>query len=115
LVEGVYGRDDDASDLVQVVRREALHVVQLGELPPVVRRAVRLELLERLTSQVRPVHEEQDAIRVRVTEQAIGGGNRDMSLPAARRHLDQGPRPVVRQGLLEVVDCPYLDRPETLL
>ncbi len=108
-------RDRHARDRVDLVRAQVLDVVELGELAAVVGRREPLELLQRLAAEVGAVDEEEDPPRVGVLDQPVadvGGGER---LARPGRHLDQRPRPVRRQRLLEVRDRPELRRPQPRL
>src|SRR5436309_1924263 len=61
-VEALYSGDHDASNGIDVVRCQTLDVVELGKFPSIVGGPVRLELLQRLSPQVRTVDEEQNAV-----------------------------------------------------
>src|SRR6266508_902419 len=91
-----------------------LDVVELGALAPVVGGRERLELLQRLTAEVRAVDEEEDAAGACVLDRAIGDARRRIRLASAGRHLDQGAGPVLRERALEVADRGRLGRPEPL-
>jgi hypothetical protein len=101
-VEPLHGRDDDLGGGSDGVRGEPLDVVQLGEFPVVVGRAVALELLLGLLAEVRPVDQEQHAPRAPELDQPVGGGDRHDRLPRARRHLHQRAGPVPEQRVLQV-------------
>ena len=92
------GGDVDLGDRVELVRGQALHVVQLGELAAVVGGVEALELLERLPAQVGPVDQEQDPARTGVADQPVGdvGGGERLARPG--RHLDQRPGMVVPEA-----------------
>ncbi len=92
--------------------RQALDVVQLGELAAVVGRRVLLELLQRLAPEVGAVDQEQHALHAAELDHAVDGGDRRPRLAAAGRHLDQRSRPVVGQRLLQVADRPRLHVPQ---
>ena len=70
-------------------RETMLDVVYLGELPPVVRRVIALELAERLPRQVAPVHQEEDPPRACVLDEAVGESAGHARLPAPRGHLNE--------------------------
>ena len=96
--------DADLGDRVDVVRAEPLHVVELAELAARSGYVEALELLERLLAEVRPIDQEQDALRPGLGDQPlgdVGGGER---LARTGRHLDQGARLVVLERLFEVGD-----------
>ena len=82
---------------VEHVAREALDVVQLGKLAPVVRRDVLLELVERLPAQVRAIHQKQHALRAPEFDQPVDGRDRRERLAAAGRHLDERAWAILRE------------------
>ena len=67
-----------------------LDVVELGELAAVVRGGELLELLVGLDAEVGAVDEEEDALGVRVADQAIDERDGGEGLAGAGRHLDEG-------------------------
>ena len=89
-----------------------LHVVQLGELAAIVGRDVLLKLLQRLPPQVAAIDQEQHALRARELDQAIDERHRRERLAAARRHLDQRPRSILRQRSFQILDRFDLRRPQ---
>ena len=78
------------ADVVQQVGLQVLHVVQLGELAPIVRGDELVELLEGLPAQVVAVHQEEHAPRFGVLDQPVDKVDRGEGLAAAGGHLDQG-------------------------
>ena len=91
---------------------EPAHVVQLSELPAVVRRLETLELPHGLAAQTRPIHQEQHTLRPRVSNEPVDGGDSGERLARSHRHLDQRPRPVVPQRRLQAADRPGLGVPQ---
>ena len=89
---------------IEHIGREALHVVQLGELAPVARRDVLLELFECLASQVAAIHQEHHAARAAEFDQAVDKADGGKSLAAAGRHLDERARAIVRQRPFKIRD-----------
>ncbi len=85
------------TDVVQHVRLQVLHVVQLAELAPVVGSYKLVELLESLPAQVVAVHQEQHPPCPGMFDQPVGEVDRREGLPAPRRHLDQGARMVLSE------------------
>ena len=96
-VDALDRRDRHARDWVDHVRRQVLHVVQLGELAPIVGRREALELLQRLAPEVGAIDEEEDALRVRELHQPVRDVRRQQRLARAGRHLDQRPRTASRE------------------
>ncbi len=91
-----------------------LDVVELGELAVRIRDGERLELLQRLPAEVRTIDEEEHAPGARELDQPVGDVRRGERLARAGRHLDQRPRPVLRQRALEVSDRGRLRRTQPL-
>ena len=87
-------------------------VVELAELAGVVGRGEALELPQRLAAQVGPVHQEQDPGGVRVAHHAVAGVGCRERLARPGGHLDQSPRTVGPQRLLQVSDRLGLGRPQ---
>lgn len=114
-VEPLDGRHDDLARRVDRVSLQALNNKLLGE--RIARRRIPelLELVQRLTSEVVAVDEKQDAFRLRVLDQPVARRDGRERLAAAGRHLDEGARPAVREGPLQVPDCLELHRPEAAL
>jgi hypothetical protein len=108
-------RDRHPRDRVDHVRGQVLHVVELGELAVRVRGGERLELLQRLPAEVRAIDEEEHAPGARELDQPVGDVRRGERLTGAGRHLDQRPRPVLRQRALEVSDRRRLRRSQSFL
>ena len=98
------GGDADPRRRVDGVVRQVLHVVLGGELPLRLGDRELVELQLGLLAQVRPVHQEQDPLGVRVLDQPVADVRGGERLPRAGRHLDQRPRTVLGQGLLQVAD-----------
>ena len=102
------------ADIVQQVGLQVLHVVQLAELAPVIRRDELVELFEGLPAQVVAVHQEQHPPRFGVFDQAVDEIDRGEGLAAAGRHLDQGARAVHGEGALQVMDGLHLGGPQVV-
>ena len=85
-----------------------LHIIQFGKLAPIVRRHVLLELIERLPCQIRAIHQEEHPFRSPELDQTIDTAHRRIGLAAARRHLNQGPWPVLSQRTFQVGNRLYL-------
>ena len=102
------------ADRVERVRLQMLDVVQLGELAPVVGRAVLVELLERLAAQVVAVHQEEHAFGLGELDQPVDETDRRVCLACPGGHLDQGARLILGEGFLfKVVYGLYLRRPQS--
>ena len=111
-IQPLDGRDRDPGDRVDHVRGQVLDVVERRELPPVVRGRERLELLQRLAPQVRPVDQEEGPSRSGELDQPVGDVRGRERLPGAGRHLDQRARAVIRQRLLEIPNRAGLRGPQ---
>ena len=106
--------DMDLADVVQQVGLQVLHVVQLAELAPVIRGDELVELFESLPSQVIAVHQEQHPPGFGEFDQPVDEIDRREGLAAAGRHLDQGPRPVLGEGALQILDGLHLGGPQVV-
>ena len=87
-----------------LLRGQALHVVQLGELAAVVGRRVGHELLVRLLAEVARIDQEQDALGAAELEQAVDRGDGGEGLAGAGGHVHQGAGLVQRQRFLQPGD-----------
>ena len=98
-VKALDGADDDAGGFVEGVAREMLDDVFLGELVVVHGRDELLELLEGLPAEVAAVHEEQDAARAGVLDEAVSEVDGGEGLARAGGHLDEGAPQAGGEGL----------------
>ena len=80
-VQPLDGGDRHLGDRIDGVAGELLEVVQLGQLSTIVGRGEVLELLERLSAEVRPVNQEQDALGPGILDQPIGDIGSGVGLP----------------------------------
>ena len=114
-VEPLNGRDHDLAGRADRVALQPLDHELIGEAET--RRGIPelLELVQRLLPEVVPVDQEQDAVRLRVLDQAVAGRDCRERLAAASRHLDEGTGPAVRERLFEVLDRLELHTPESAL
>ena len=111
-VEALDGRDDDLGGGIDGVRLEPLDGVERRELARVVGRLEVGELVLGLLAEIAAIHQEEDALRAAELEQAIGDIDGGEGLARAGRHLDEGARVGLGEGLFEVVDGPRLDFPQ---
>jgi hypothetical protein len=102
------GCDDDVGDRVNAVGLQVLRGVQLGELAPVTRHDVLLELAQRLPPEVGAIHEEEHTPRAAVLDEARDAADGGVGLAAAGRHLDERAWPIPRQRLLKAGDSLHL-------
>jgi hypothetical protein len=100
-VKPLDGADGDAADVVELVRGEVLDVVNGGELPAVIGQHVLIKLGLRLPAEIRPVHEEEDALGLGELDEAVGKGAGGEGLAGASSHLDERARVVRGEGLLQ--------------
>ena len=89
---------------IELVRGEMLDVVKLGELAAGVGRDELLELAFGLSAEIGAVHEEEDALRAGVFDEAVGEGAGGVGLARAGGHLDQRARVGLGERLFEVGD-----------
>ena len=104
--------DRHSTDRIDDVRRKTLHVVELGELPSVVRSREALELLQRLPAEVGSVHQEQDSPGSSELHETISRERGEKGLAGTGRHLDQGAGTVLGERMFEVGDRDVLRWPE---
>ena len=83
---------------------EPLDVVEFGEIAVVVVRLVGHEFLLGLLAEVLGIDQEEDALSLRVFEQAVDGGDRGEGLARTGGHLDQRAGPVFLEGRFQVGD-----------
>ena len=100
------------ADRVERVRLQVLDVVQLGELAPVVGRAVLVELLERLAAQVAAIYQEEHAFGFGKLDQPVNETDCRVGLARPGSHLDQGTGLIPGEGLLQIVDGLHLRQPQ---
>ena len=103
-VEPLDGADGDAADVVDVGRGEVLDVVEFREETASVGRAVAVKFVAGLFAEVCAIHEEEDAARLGVFDQAIGDGAGGESFSRAGRHVDKGARTIFGEGFFEAGD-----------
>src|ERR1019366_4030226 len=84
------------------------------ELAPIAGTAELLELIERLAAESSAVHEEQNAPRARVGDQAVDQVAGGEGLSAAHGHVDEGAGVVAGEGLFKVRDDAVLVIPKSL-
>ncbi len=111
-VEALDGRDHHLRRLGDRVAGQPLHGVQLAELARIVGRSVGGELDLRLLAQVGAVHQEEHASGAREREQPVNLRDRKKGLARSGGHLDEGPRSIVAEGLLQVGDAGGLVWPQ---
>ena len=92
--------DDHAGGGVELIAAQALDDVFLGELVFVDRRNELLKFLERLVAEIAAIHEEQDAFRPGVFDEAIDEIDGGEGFARASGHLDEGARAAGSEGLL---------------
>ena len=114
-IDALDRRDADAIDRIDGVRGKALHVVEFGELAPVVRRRVLLKLFFGLLAQVGPVYQKQHPPGVGELDKPVAGRNGGIGLAATRCHLDQRPGAVFPERCLESLNRLDLTIPQSLL
>src|SRR5258708_5504537 len=78
-----------------------LHVVQLREEAAGIRRAVPGELVTGLLAEVGTVDQEEHALRAGVLDEAIDFGAGGERLSRARGHVNERPRPALRERVFE--------------
>ncbi len=103
-VHALDGADTHAGHRVDLVVREVLDVVELGELAARAGHLEALELLERLLPEVGPVDEEQDALGLSVADQPLAHVRRGERLARTGGHLDQRSGVVVLERSLQIGD-----------
>ncbi len=111
-VHPLNGADTHLGHRVDDVRREALDVFELGELPACAGHVEALKLFERLIAEVGTVDQEQNALGAALGDEALRnvGGCKRLTRPGG--HLDKRPRPVVLERPFEVGDRLVLRIPE---
>ena len=102
------GRDDDLRGRVEPRCAQPLDVVELGEQPAGPGRAIGLELLERLSTQIVAIDEEQDAPRIGMGEQAVGERRGGEGLACPRRHSHERARPIAAERRFQPLDRVHL-------
>ena len=103
-VKPLDGANGDAADVVDVRRGEVLDVVEFGEEAAGVGRAVAVELVAGLLTEIRAVHEKEDAAGLGVFDEAIGEGAGGECFPRTGGHVDERARAVLGEGLLQAGD-----------
>src|SRR5439155_17392412 len=101
-VEALNGADGDAGYRIEFVRGEVLDVVQLRELTTRVGRNELVELAFGLAPEIGAVHEEQDALRPGVFDEAVSECTGGVGLARAGGHLDERARLVRGKGLFQL-------------
>ena len=96
------GADGDTSDRIELVRGQVLDVVQLGELAARVGCDELVKLAFGLASEIGAVHEEQDALRPGVFDEAVGERTSGVGLTRTGRHLDKRARQIGGKRLVEL-------------
>ncbi len=104
-VKALDGADGDAGDGIEVVRGEMLDVVNLGELAAGVGRDELIELALGLASEIRAVHEKEDALCTGVLDEPVGEAARGVGLARAGGHLDERARVIGGEGAFEIRDA----------
>ncbi len=107
--------DDHAGGGVELIAAQALDDVFLGELVVVHGRDELLKFLERLVAEIAAIHEEQDAFRPGVFDEAIDEIDGGEGLARAGGHLDERARTPGDQGDFEIFDGLELRGPEVAL
>ena len=100
------------AEVSSVVAGEMLDVVFLGELVVVHGRDELLEFLERLPAEIAAIHEEEDALRAGVFDEAIDEIDGGVGLARAGGHLDERARTTGGEGFFEIGDGFDLRGPE---
>ena len=70
-VEPLNGRDHHLGVRIDPARLQVLHIVELSELPAIVRRREILKLAKRLPAKVVAVDQEQDALGTRMLDEPV--------------------------------------------
>ena len=101
-VEALDGADGDTSDRIELVRGQVLDVVQLGELAARVGCDELVELAFGLAPEIGAVHEEQDALRPGVFDEAVCERTGSVGFARTGRHLDKRARQIGGKRLVEL-------------
>ena len=90
-----------------------LHIIDLSELPAIIRSNVLLELHLGLAPQVVPVHQEEYPLCTAIPDQPVDETHGCEGLAGTSCHLDKGSRVCIGKGSFKVSDCFVLAVPQT--